>query len=91
MNTQFVDPQLAVGMPGPMELFIILLIVIVVFGARKLPQIGEGLGKGIKNFKRAFESDDQSTNATRIEGDAIAATEEEPADAKYAAKKDQHV
>ena len=91
MNTHFVDPQLAVGMPGPMELFIILLIVIVVFGARKLPQIGEGLGKGIKNFKRAFESDDQSVSAKRVEDEAMPAPEGESADAKYSAKKDQHV
>jgi len=91
MNTHFVDPQLALGMPGPMELFIILLIVIVVFGARKLPQIGEGLGKGIKNFKKSFESDDQSPTAKRVDGEAIAAPEDEAADAKYAAEKDQHV
>ena len=91
MNTQFVDPQLAIGMPGPMELFIILLIVIVVFGARKLPQIGEGLGKGIKNFKKSFESDDQSTTAKRVDGEAIAGAKDEAADAKYAAKNDQHV
>ena len=90
MNTHFVDAQLAIGMPGPMELFIILLIVIVVFGARKLPQIGEGLGKGIKNFKKSFESDDQSSKAKRVDGEAIAAPDDEPADAKYV-KKDQHV
>ena len=91
MNTHFVDPQLAIGMPGPMELFIILLIVIVVFGARKLPQIGEGLGKGIKNFKRSFESDDQTTSAKTVDGDALASPDDDTADAKYATKKDQHV
>ena len=37
-----------IGMP---ELIIILVIVLVVFGAGKLPDIGKGLGKGIKNFK----------------------------------------
>ena len=36
---------------GVWELVIILVIVIVIFGATRLPQIGEGLGKGIKNFR----------------------------------------
>ena len=39
-----------IGMP---ELVIILVIVLIIFGAGKLPQIGEGLGKGIRNFKKA--------------------------------------
>jgi sec-independent protein translocase protein TatA len=38
------------GMP---ELLIILVIILVIFGASKLPQIGKGLGQGIKNFKQA--------------------------------------
>ncbi len=40
---------------GPTELIIILLIVLVVFGAKKLPEIGSGLGKGITNFKKAVK------------------------------------
>lgn len=39
-----------IGMP---ELIIILVIILIIFGAGKLPQIGEGLGKGIRNFKKA--------------------------------------
>jgi sec-independent protein translocase protein TatA len=38
------------GMP---ELVIILVIIVIIFGAGKLPEIGSGLGKGIKNFKKA--------------------------------------
>ena len=47
-------------MPGMGELIIILLIVLVVFGANKLPQIGDALGRSIKNFKKAsnVEGDD---------------------------------
>jgi len=47
-----------VGGIGWQELLIVLLIVLVVFGAGRLPQIGEGLGKGIRNLKRALKSDD---------------------------------
>ena len=40
-------------MPGPMELVLILLIVLLIFGAGKLPAIGDALGRSIKNFKRS--------------------------------------
>lgn len=40
------------------ELVIVLIIVMVVFGAGRLPQIGEGLGKAIRNLKRGLKSDD---------------------------------
>ncbi len=38
---------------GYMELIIILVIVLIIFGAGKLPDIGSGIGKGIRNFKKA--------------------------------------
>jgi len=41
------------GGVGPTELVIILFIILVIFGAGKLPEIGGALGKGIKNFKKA--------------------------------------
>lgn len=41
------------------ELIILLIIVLLVFGAGKLPQIGDALGKSIKNFKRAASSQDE--------------------------------
>ncbi|MCP3943548.1 MAG: twin-arginine translocase TatA/TatE family subunit [Desulfobacteraceae bacterium] len=40
------------GMP---ELIVILVIILIIFGAGKLPEIGAGLGKGIKNFKKATQ------------------------------------
>ncbi len=43
---------------GMGELVVVLLIVLLVFGASRLPQIGEGVGKAIKNFKRGIQSDD---------------------------------
>ena len=49
------------GMP---ELIIILVIIVIIFGAGKLPEIGSGIGKGIKNFKDATKKDD---NAKSIE------------------------
>lgn len=46
-------PNLGMG-----ELIVVLLIVMLIFGASRLPQIGEGLGKAIKNLKRGLSSDD---------------------------------
>lgn len=44
-----------IGMP---ELIIILVIILIIFGAGKLPEIGSGIGKGIKNFKKATSEDE---------------------------------
>ena len=42
------------------ELVVILLIVVLMFGGRKLPQLGASLGESIKNFKKGIKSDDDS-------------------------------
>ena len=44
------------GMP---ELIVILVIIVIIFGAGKLPEIGSGIGKGIKNFKKATSDADK--------------------------------
>jgi sec-independent protein translocase protein TatA len=41
---------------GVGELFVILLIIVVLFGAGRLPEIGQGLGEGIKNFRSAMKA-----------------------------------
>ena len=45
-----------IGMP---ELIVILVIVLVIFGAGRLPEIGSSLGKSIRNFKKATEGKDE--------------------------------
>ena len=52
-----------IGMP---ELIIILVIVLIIFGAGKLPEIGSGMGKAIKNFKGAT-SDTDNKEPDKIE------------------------
>jgi len=44
--------------PGPTELILILVIVVMVFGAKRIPEIMGGLGEGIKSFKKAMEGED---------------------------------
>ena len=60
--TQFL---LFLGSLGPMELIIILIIVILIFGVNKIPQLGKGIGEGIRNFKSSIKSihDDEDVEA----------------------------
>jgi sec-independent protein translocase protein TatA len=58
------------GSFGWMELVLILIIVLIIFGAGKIPQLGEGLGKAIKGFKKAVH-----------ESEAIDVTADQPAEA----------
>jgi len=44
---------------GTQELIIILVIIVVLFGATKLPQIGSGIGQAIKNFKKSVREGDE--------------------------------
>ena len=43
---------------GWTEILLILLVIVVIFGAKRLPEIGSGLGKGITNFKKAMKDPD---------------------------------
>lgn len=45
-------------MPGIQELVLIFLIVLVLFGASRLPQLGRGLGEGISNFRHGLKGED---------------------------------
>ncbi|MBN1636606.1 MAG: twin-arginine translocase TatA/TatE family subunit [Deltaproteobacteria bacterium] len=49
-----------IGGLGMTELIVILVIVLVIFGAGKLPEVGGALGKGIKNFKSAVTEPEES-------------------------------
>jgi len=48
---------------GTTELILILIIVVVLFGAKRLPQVGAGLAKGIKSFRTNIADDDKKTTA----------------------------
>ena len=47
---------------GPMEITIILLVVLLLFGGKKLPELAKGLGKGIKEFKKAKQDVTEEIN-----------------------------
>ncbi len=48
---------------GVQELLIILVIIMIIFGAGKIPQMGSALGKGITNFKKSISEKDADTKA----------------------------
>jgi sec-independent protein translocase protein TatA len=49
------------GMP---ELIVILVIILIIFGAGKLPEIGSGIGRGIKNFKKATQEEQEKLSSS---------------------------
>lgn len=51
--------MLAIGTFGVQELLVIFLILVLLFGATKLPQIGRGIGEGIRNLKAGLKSDEE--------------------------------
>lgn len=53
--------------PGPLEIGLILVIILIVFGVGKLPQVGEAFGKGIRAFKRGASSDGEEEKETKAE------------------------
>lgn len=44
---------------GPMELIVILIIVVLLFGVNKIPKLGKGVGEGIRNFKESLRGEPQ--------------------------------
>ncbi len=51
------------GPVGPTELLLIVLIIVIIFGARKLPELGKSLGEGIKNFRKSITSKEQENES----------------------------
>jgi sec-independent protein translocase protein TatA len=49
---------------GPMEVILIVLVVILLFGGRKIPELMRGIGQGMKEFKKAAREDDPPANRT---------------------------
>ena len=56
------------SMPGPLEVVVILLVVLLLFGAKRLPEMGRAFGEGIREFKKALKetsSDDSSDSGKK--------------------------
>lgn len=58
------EPLLLISMPGTTELIIIGLVIVLLFGARKIPELMKGLGTGISEFKKAKNEIDSEIKKT---------------------------
>jgi len=59
------------GLFQPMHLLVVLFIALLVFGPRKLPELGKGLGDGIRSFKDSMREKDGSASSAEPEKKAI--------------------
>lgn len=55
-------------MPGPMELVIVLIVALVIFGPKRLPELGKSLGGGMRSFKRSVEGSEEETQQPELQG-----------------------
>lgn len=53
--------------PSATQILIVLLIVILLFGAKKIPELAKGMGSGIKNFKKAMKEDEEEVATKNVE------------------------
>ena len=53
------------SMPGPMEVVVILLVVLLLFGAKRLPEMGRALGEGIREFKKSLKDGSDSQDSKK--------------------------
>ena len=66
---------------GPLEIGIVLVIILIIFGVGKLPQVGEALGKGIRGFRKASSGEDEQEEEKKEEA-TKALSEEAPKEAE---------
>jgi sec-independent protein translocase protein TatA len=72
--------------PGGFELVLILAVVLLLFGGKKIPELAKGLGQGIKNFKKSVKDDEEEkevaasadTQTKKVESSAESARSEAP-------------
>jgi len=58
-------------MPNITELIVILFVVFLLFGANKLPEVGKGLGEGIRNFKKAISGEDDKSREKEVKAEEV--------------------
>ncbi|CAM4024325.1 twin-arginine translocase TatA/TatE family subunit [Arcobacter cloacae] len=57
------------SMPSGMELILIVVLILLLFGGKKIPELAKGIGSGIKNFKNALKEEDEEVSIAKSEKD----------------------
>lgn len=60
----YMNPFVLAGMIGPWQVVLIILVIVLLFGGRKIPELMKGLGQGIKEFKKATKDEDSADKKT---------------------------
>ena len=58
------EPLIILGIPGPWQVILIVLVVLLLFGGRKIPELMKGLGQGMKEFKKATKDEKNKEDDT---------------------------
>jgi len=66
--------------PGPLEIVIVLVIVLLIFGPKRLPDLGRSLGSGMRNFKDSVTGKDTDDQPDELEGAESKPAERQPAE-----------
>ena len=72
-------PHQMIGNIGPLEIAIVLIIALVVFGPKRLPELGSGLGRGMREFKETVTGEKKDEPAATVEASSASAVEGSPA------------
>jgi len=70
------------GNIGPLEIFIVLIIALIVFGPKRLPELGKSLGRGLREFKETVTGDRHDDEGDEDEVKALSASEAAPSQAE---------
>src|SRR6266498_3836042 len=76
------------GWIGPWELAILLIVVLLVFGPKRLPEMGRSLGKGLREFKHSSSGKDDEDEETSSSAELPPPQEEEPVSATSSSERD---
>ncbi len=73
-----INPLLALGMPGWPEIVFILVIVVLLFGAKKLPELARGIGQSLGEFKKARDEFEREVHKSAAELEVKEAPDKQP-------------
>ena len=72
---------------GPLEIIIVIVVILLLFGARRLPELGRGVGEGIRGFGKGVSGDSEEAERREDPREVEASAQQDPAPAEQPAEK----